>query len=105
MLHLDLKRGQGEYSYAHWRKQGEWLVPVFSYPPAIRSALYTTHAIAAFTMGLQKVWKYQRVWPHDASVLQAFYWAGERIARPWPVLAWGKARRYCMRSVADRTDL
>ena len=50
---------------------------------------------------------YQRVLLHDASVLQAFYWAGERIARPWPlpVLAWGKARRYCMRSVADRTDL
>ena len=101
-----LKEQQGKayrYIYENWRKHWDRLVPLFSYPPEIKRAIYTTNAIASLNMSLRKVLKHQRVFSNDASVWKRLYLASDRLSRQWsmPILAWGKAMSYFMRSFAD----
>ena len=52
------KEQQGKdyrYIYENWRKNWNRLVPLFSYPPEIRRAIYTTNAIAWLNRSLGKV--------------------------------------------------
>ncbi len=48
-MHLDLFEEKWNVSHPvigkSWRRNWERIIPLFSYPPAIRKAIYTTNAI------------------------------------------------------------
>src|SRR5574341_27130 len=48
-----------------WRNNWERIIPLYSYPPEIRKAIYTTNAIESLNMSLRKVTKNRGSFPND----------------------------------------
>ena len=76
-----------------WRNNWERITPLFSYPPGIRKAIYTTNAIESVNMSLRKVTKNRGAFPHDESLLKLLYLALQNISKKWsmPIRDWRAA--------------
>jgi putative transposase len=76
-----------------WRRNWERIIPLFSYPPEIRKAIYTTNAIESLNMSLRKVTKNRGSFPNDESMLKLLYLALKNIAKKWtmPIRDWKSA--------------
>ena len=76
-----------------WRSNWERIIPLFSYPPDIRKAIYTTNAIESLNMSLRKVTKNRGHFPNDEAMLKLLYLALNNIAKKWtmPLRDWKSA--------------
>jgi putative transposase len=66
---------------------------LFSYPPEIRKAIYTTNAIESLNMSLRKVTKNRGHFPNDDAMFKLLYLALKNIAKKWtmPIRDWKAA--------------
>ena len=76
-----------------WRNNWERIIPLFSYPPDIRKAIYTTNAIESVNMSLRKVTKNRGSFPNDESMIKLLYLALQNISKKWsmPIRNWRAA--------------
>ncbi|SEA84904.1 Transposase and inactivated derivatives, partial [Desulfuromusa kysingii] len=76
-----------------WRNNWERITPLFSYPPDIRKAIYTTNAIESVNMSLRKVTKNRGSFPNDESMIKLMYLALQNISKKWtmPIRNWRSA--------------
>lgn len=76
-----------------WRSNWERITPLFSYPPEIRKAIYTTNAIESVNMSLRRVTKNRGAFPHDESLIKLLYLALQNISKKWtlPIRNWRAA--------------
>lgn len=76
-----------------WRSNWERITPLFSYPPEIRKAIYTTNAIESLNMSLRKVTKNRGSFPNDEAMTKLLYLAMNNISRKWtmPIREWKSA--------------
>ncbi len=76
-----------------WRRNWERITPLFSYPPDIRKAIYTTNAIESVNMSLRKVTKNRGSFPNDESMIKLLYLALQNISKKWtmPIRNWRSA--------------
>jgi putative transposase len=76
-----------------WRNNWERIIPLFSYPPDIRKAIYTTNAIESLNMSLRKVTKNRGSFPSDEAMLKLLYLALNNISKKWtmPIKNWKSA--------------
>lgn len=76
-----------------WRNNWERITPLFSYPPEIRKAIYTTNAIESVNMSLRKVTKNRGSFPNDGAMFKLMYLALQNMAKKWtmPIHNWRSA--------------
>lgn len=76
-----------------WRNNWERIIPLFSYPPEIRKAIYTTNAIESLNMSLRKITKNRGHFPSDDAMFKLLYLALKNIAKKWtmPIRDWKSA--------------
>ncbi len=76
-----------------WHNNWERIIPLFSYPPEIRKAIYTTNAIESLNMSLRKVTKNRGHFPNDDAMFKLLYLALRNIAKKWtmPIRDWKSA--------------
>jgi len=76
-----------------WRNNWERIIPLFSYPPEIRKAIYTTNAIESLNMSLRKVTKNRGSFPNDEAMTKLLYLAMKNISKKWtlPIRDWKAA--------------
>lgn len=93
---IQLEKFETKWNTSHpaigksWRRNWERITPLFSYPPDIRKAIYTTNAIESVNMSLRKVTKNRGSFPSDASMLKLLYLALQNISKKWtmPIRNW-----------------
>lgn len=96
-LHLEQFEAKWDDSHPSigksWRRNWERITPLFSYPPDIRKAIYTTNAIESVNMSLRKVTKNRGSFPNDDSMLKLLYLALKTISKKWtlPIRNWSAA--------------
>jgi putative transposase len=75
-----------------WDDKWPELVPFFSYPEALRRAMYTTNVIENLNRQFRKVTKTTVVFPHDESLVKLLWLAQDDIAKRWtmPIHNWGE---------------
>ena len=91
---LEVKWGKSHPSIPKsWRTNWERIIPLFSYPPEIRKAIYTTNAIESLNMSLRKVTKNRGHFPSDDAMFKLLYLALRNIAKKWtmPIRDWKSA--------------
>lgn len=66
-----------------WRNNWERIIPLFSYPPEIRRAIYTTNAIESLNMSLRKVTKNRGSFPNDDAMFKLLFLALKNISKKW----------------------
>jgi putative transposase len=96
---FNLEQFEAKWSTSHaaigksWRRNWERITPLFSYPPDIRKAIYTTNAIESVNMSLRKVTKNRGSFPNDAAMLKLLYLALQNISKKWtmPIRNWKSA--------------
>ncbi|MCK4621081.1 MAG: IS256 family transposase [Desulfuromonadales bacterium] len=96
---IQLEQFEAKWNASHpaigksWRRNWERITPLFSYPPEIRKAIYTTNAIESVNMSLRKVTKNRGSFPSDASMLKLLYLALQNISKKWtmPIRNWKSA--------------
>jgi len=94
-----LERFEEKWNASHptigksWRNNWERITPLFSYPPEIRKAIYTTNAIESVNMSLRKVTKNRGSFPNDESMIKLMYLALQNISKKWtmPIHNWRSA--------------
>jgi putative transposase len=76
-----------------WRNNWERVIPLFSYPPDIRKAIYTTNTIESLNMSLRKVTKNRGSFPSDEAMFKLLYLALNNISKKWtmPIKNWKSA--------------
>lgn len=76
-----------------WRNNWERIIPLFSYPPEIRKAIYTTNTIESMNMSLRKVTKNRGSFPNDEAMIKLLYLAMKNISKKWtmPIYDWKSA--------------
>src|SRR5574341_6784 len=76
-----------------WRNNWERIIPLYSYPPEIRKAIYTTNAIESLNMSLRKVTKNRGSFPNDEAMTKLLYLAMKNISKKWtlPIRDWKSA--------------
>ncbi|HWR73494.1 MAG TPA: IS256 family transposase [Nitrospirota bacterium] len=76
-----------------WRSNWERIIPLFSYPPEIRKAIYTTNAIESLNMSLRKVTKNRGSFPNDEAMIKLLFLALRNISKKWtmPIHDWKSA--------------
>lgn len=76
-----------------WRQNWARVVPMFSYPPEIRRAVYTTNTIESLNAALRKVSKNRSLFPNDEAVFKLMYLALRNISKRWtmPIPNWSGA--------------
>ena len=76
-----------------WRNNWERITPLFSYPPDIRKAIYTTNAIESLNMSLRKVTKNRGSFPNDEAMIKLLFLAIRNISKKWtmPIHDWKSA--------------
>lgn len=73
-----------------WRAHWENLNTLFSYPPDIRKAIYTTNAIESLNSVIRAAIKKRKVFPTDDSVRKVIYLAIKDASKKWsmPIQNW-----------------
>lgn len=91
-----LERFEEKWNASHptigksWQNNWERTTPLFSYPPEIRKAIYTTNAIESVNMSLRKVTKNRGSFPNDEAMIKLMYLALQNISKKWtmPIRNW-----------------
>ncbi len=66
-----------------WRNNWTRVIPMFSFAPEIRRAIYTTNTIESLNMTLRKVIKNRAMFPSDEAVFKILYLALRNISKRW----------------------
>ena len=76
-----------------WQSNWTRIIPMFSYAPEIRRAIYTTNTIESLNMTLRKVIKNRAMFPSDEAVFKILYLALKNISKKWtmPIQNWSGA--------------
>jgi putative transposase len=76
-----------------WKSNWMRITPLFSYPPDIRKAIYTTNTIKSLNMSLRKVTKNRGSFPNDEAMTKLLYLAMNNISKKWtmPIRDWKSA--------------
>lgn len=76
-----------------WSANWARIVPMFSFTPEIRRAVYTTNAIESLNFSLRKIIKNRALFPNDEAVYKILYLALRNIAKKWtmPIPNWSAA--------------
>jgi putative transposase len=76
-----------------WQQNWSKVIPMFSFVPEIRKAIYTTNAIESLNMTLRKVIKNRAMFPSDEAVFKILYLALKNISKRWtmPIQNWSGA--------------
>ena len=76
-----------------WQNNWSKVIPMFSFVPEIRKAIYTTNAIESLNMTLKKVIKNRAMFPSDEAVFKILYLALKNISKKWatPIHNWSGA--------------
>ncbi len=90
-----------------WRNNWANIIPLFSYPPEIRRAIYTTNAIESLNMSLRKVIKTKSSFPNDDALKKILYLALKNIEKKWtmPIQNWSGAINQFLILFGDRVPL
>jgi len=96
---LNLAQFEATWNASHpmigksWRNNWERIIPLFSFPPQIRKAIYTTNAIESINMSLRKVTKNRGSFPNDEAMIKLLYLALQNISKKWtmPIRDWKAA--------------
>ena len=77
---------------------------LFEYPPQIRKAIYTTHAIESLNRVIRKATKRRKVFPTDDSAGKVIYLAIREASKKWsmPIRDWKAALSRFMILFEDR---
>ena len=85
-------RWDEKYPQIHksWRANWENLNTLFEYPPEIRKAIYTTHAIESLNSAIRKATKRRKLFPTDDSARKVLYLAIQEASKKWsmPIRDW-----------------
>lgn len=76
-----------------WRSRWDNVTPFFSYPPAIRKAIYTTNAIESINAAIRKVTSKKGAFPTEEAVRKVLYLAIQNASARWtkPIHDWPAA--------------
>jgi putative transposase len=76
-----------------WRNNWVRIIPMFSFAPEIRRAIYTTNSIESLNMTLRKIIKNRAMFPSDEAVFKILYLALKNISKKWtmPIHDWSGA--------------
>ena len=76
-----------------WRNNWVRIIPMFSYAPEIRRAIYTTNTIESLNMTLRKIIKNRAMFPSDEALFKILYLALKNISKRWtmPIQNWSGA--------------
>ena len=76
-----------------WQNNWSKVIPMFSFVPEIRRAIYTTNTIESLNMTLRKVIKNRAMFPSDEAVFKILYLALKNISKRWtmPIHNWSAA--------------
>ncbi|EHK4823877.1 IS256 family transposase, partial [Salmonella enterica subsp. enterica serovar Abony] len=87
-----------------WRAHWENLNTLFSYPPDIRKAIYTTNAIESLNSVIRATIKKRKVFPTDDSVRKVIYLAIKDASKKWsmPIQNWRLAMSRFIIEFGDR---
>ncbi|MRS74982.1 IS256 family transposase, partial [Salmonella enterica] len=94
LMALDAFAGEWDDKYPQisksWRAHWENLNTLFSYPPDIRKAIYTTNAIESLNSVIRAAIKKRKVFPTDDSVRKVIYLAIKDASKKWsmPIQNW-----------------
>jgi len=76
-----------------WRANWDNLNTLFSYPEAIRKAIYTTNAIESLNSVIRRAIKKRKIFPNDDSARKMIYLAIKEASKKWtmPIRDWRNA--------------
>lgn len=76
-----------------WQQNWARVIPMFSFAPEIRKAIYTTNAIESLNMTLRKIIKNRAMFPSDEAVFKILYLALKNVSKKWtmPIHDWSGA--------------
>ncbi len=76
-----------------WQANWARVIPMFSFAPEIRRAIYTTNTIESLNMTLRKIIKNRAMFPSDEAVFKILYLALRNISKRWtmPIANWSGA--------------
>jgi putative transposase len=76
-----------------WQQNWARVIPMFSFAPEIRRAIYTTNTIESLNMTLRKIIKNRAMFPSDEAVFKILYLALKNISKKWtmPIHDWSGA--------------
>jgi len=66
-----------------WQANWARIIPMFSFAPEIRRAIYTTNTIESLNMTLRKIIKNRAMFPSDEAVFKILYLALKNISKRW----------------------
>jgi len=66
-----------------WQQNWARVIPMFSFAPEIRRAIYTTNTIESLNMTLRKTIKNRAMFPSDEAVFKILYLALKNISKKW----------------------
>lgn len=108
LMALDAFAGEWDDKYPQisksWRAHWENLNTLFSYPPDIRKAIYTTNAIESLNSVIRAAVKKRKVFPTDDSVRKVIYLAIRDASKKWsmPIQNWRLAMSRFIIEFGDR---
>ena len=70
-----------------WRRNWEYVIPFFDFPPDIRRVIYTTNAIESLHSSVRKVIKNRGHFPNDEAATKLIYLALRNIEKKWIMAA------------------
>jgi transposase-like protein len=75
-----------------WRRSWDYVIPLFSFPPAIRRIMYTTNAIESLNRSLRKIIKTRGSFPNEEAAFKLLYLAITKSGIKWKrPIAWTAA--------------
>jgi len=87
--------GEMTHHPGYEKRQQNWarVIPMFSFAPEIRKAIYTTNTIESLNMTLRKIIKNRAMFPSDEAVFKILYLALKNISKKWtmPIHDWSGA--------------
>ena len=66
-----------------WRRAWEHVVPMFTFPPAIRKIIYTTNALESLHRSLRKIIKTRGSFPSDEAAAKLLFLAIRNAGIRW----------------------
>src|ERR1051326_2296785 len=71
-----------------WRRAWDYVTPLFAFPPAIRTMIYTTNAVESLSRSLRKIIKTRGSFPTDDAALKLLYLAIRNAGLRWRRIAY-----------------
>jgi transposase-like protein len=90
-----------------WLVDWDRLTVCFDYPPAIRRAVSTTHAIESLNYSLRKVLTGRSAFPNDEAIVKLLSMGLQHVAKKWtqPIRDWKAALNQFVILFGDRVPM